>query len=261
MSNCRTNVVSILNNDDNPASAVPSTFKIPRRDDSSQLPPPPRKEEQRRNTQLSLHYNEQIEPSRKDEQDRSIRSVRCDYQHFSDPPLVSPMFLWHRFGSASPVTTTSISTSPTLSESHELPTRGNYAAPSYAYTGREYLIPAPTLEPPLDVLPRPYLVGSPSQPSSLPGPKDNAIIARVNRKNKYRCPYAVSESCTATFTTSGHAARHGKKHTGEKSVRCPICDKAFTRKDNMKQHTRIHGVVPDTEGKKRSKISQDNEKQ
>lgn len=60
------------------------------------------------------------------------------------------------------------------------------------------------------------------------------------KKNKYACPYAASHSCTATFTTSGHAARHGKKHTGEKSVHCPICNKAFTRKDNMKQHRRIH---------------------
>jgi uncharacterized Zn-finger protein len=64
-------------------------------------------------------------------------------------------------------------------------------------------------------------------------------------KNKYPCPYAVSHACTATFTTSGHAARHGKKHTGEKSVHCPVCNKAFTRKDNMKQHRRTHRSHPD----------------
>ncbi|EEH40871.1 hypothetical protein PAAG_02847 [Paracoccidioides lutzii Pb01] len=62
----------------------------------------------------------------------------------------------------------------------------------------------------------------------------------VSRKNKYPCPYAASHACTATFTTSGHAARHGKKHTGEKGIHCPICNKAFTRKDNMKQHRRTH---------------------
>ncbi|KIV88734.1 hypothetical protein PV10_08386 [Exophiala mesophila] len=61
-----------------------------------------------------------------------------------------------------------------------------------------------------------------------------------NKKNKYPCPYAQSHDCQATFTTSGHAARHGKKHTGEKGVHCPICNKAFTRKDNMKQHERTH---------------------
>jgi hypothetical protein len=60
------------------------------------------------------------------------------------------------------------------------------------------------------------------------------------KKNKYPCPYAQSHNCTATFTTSGHAARHGKKHTGEKGVHCPVCNKAFTRKDNMKQHERTH---------------------
>lgn len=60
------------------------------------------------------------------------------------------------------------------------------------------------------------------------------------KKNKYPCPYAQSHNCQATFTTSGHAARHGKKHTGEKGVHCPICNKAFTRKDNMKQHERTH---------------------
>ncbi|KAK2859889.1 hypothetical protein FQN49_004609 [Arthroderma sp. PD_2] len=60
------------------------------------------------------------------------------------------------------------------------------------------------------------------------------------KKNKYACPYATSHGCSATFTTSGHAARHGKKHTGEKRVHCPVCNKAFTRKDNMKQHRRTH---------------------
>lgn len=62
----------------------------------------------------------------------------------------------------------------------------------------------------------------------------------TGKKNKYPCPYAASHNCSATFTTSGHAARHGKKHTGEKGVHCPVCDKAFTRKDNMKQHERTH---------------------
>lgn len=81
------------------------------------------------------------------------------------------------------------------------------------------------------------------------------------KKNKYPCPYAASHHCTAAFTTSGHAARHGKKHTGEKGVHCPVCNKAFTRKDNMKQHERTHkGSVSgsnsdDTNNNKRSKAA------
>jgi Zinc finger, C2H2 type len=80
------------------------------------------------------------------------------------------------------------------------------------------------------------------------------------KKNKYPCPYASSHHCTATFTTSGHAARHGKKHTGEKGVHCPVCNKAFTRKDNMKQHERTHkgsasGSNSDDTSNKRSKAA------
>ncbi|KAM5453892.1 transcriptional repressor [Microsporum audouinii] len=73
----------------------------------------------------------------------------------------------------------------------------------------------------------------------------------TTKKNKHACPYAASHGCPATFTTSGHAARHGKKHTGEKRVHCPVCNKAFTRKDNMKQHQRTHresGADTDFEG-------------
>ncbi|KAL8738965.1 MAG: hypothetical protein Q9190_007915 [Brigantiaea leucoxantha] len=59
-------------------------------------------------------------------------------------------------------------------------------------------------------------------------------------KKKFPCPYSILFSCTDTFSTSGHAARHGKKHTGQKPVACSTCNKAFTRKDNMKQHERTH---------------------
>ena len=110
------------------------------------------------------------------------------------------------------------------------------------------LIPAP-LHPTLQNLP----VSSPSTNASVPpavtsaptsvqattSPTTNSAPP-TGKKNKYPCPYAQSHNCHSTFTTSGHAARHGKKHTGEKGVHCPICNKAFTRKDNMKQHERTH---------------------
>jgi hypothetical protein len=60
------------------------------------------------------------------------------------------------------------------------------------------------------------------------------------KKNQYPCPMAKAIGCKDYFTTSGHAARHAKKHTGKKDAICPECNKAFTRKDNMEQHRRTH---------------------
>ena len=61
-----------------------------------------------------------------------------------------------------------------------------------------------------------------------------------SKKNSYPCPMAKQFGCNDYFTTSGHAARHAKKHTGKKDAFCPECNKAFTRKDNMEQHRRTH---------------------
>jgi hypothetical protein len=88
----------------------------------------------------------------------------------------------------------------------------------------------PSVPPPVTAAP------ASAQPRTSPATDSAPPIAKHN----YPCPYAQSHNCQATFTTSGHAARHGKKHTGEKGVHCPICNKAFTRKDNMKQHERTH---------------------
>lgn len=117
----------------------------------------------------------------------------------------------------------------------------------------------------------PGLPVSPTDGQQLPTPssssKSNSHLQASNtapntpaKKNKYPCPYASSHQCIATFTTSGHAARHGKKHTGEKGVHCPVCNKAFTRKDNMKQHERTHkgsasGSNSDDTNYKRSKAA------
>ena len=71
-------------------------------------------------------------------------------------------------------------------------------------------------------------------PSSVTTPKS------AQKKSSYPCPVAKQYNCLETFTTSGHAARHAKKHTGKKDAVCPECGKAFTRKDNMEQHRRTH---------------------
>lgn len=77
--------------------------------------------------------------------------------------------------------------------------------------------------------------GQPPMPDQQPPPP-----AIRPKKNSYPCPMAKQYHCTDYFTTSGHAARHAKKHTGKKDAYCPECNKAFTRKDNMEQHRRTH---------------------
>ena len=81
----------------------------------------------------------------------------------------------------------------------------------------------------------------------------------AGKKNTYPCPLAKQLGCADLFTTSGHAARHAKKHTGKKDALCPECNKAFTRKDNMEQHRRTHqsrrsSVRPGASARARSRI-------
>lgn len=112
---------------------------------------------------------------------------------------------------------------------------------------------APSMDMPQNPTPTLSTNASISSASSAAQQKASNNGGPVPKKNKYPCPYAQSHSCVATFTTSGHAARHGKKHTGEKGVHCPVCDKAFTRKDNMKQHERTHKNRPAKDEEKKSK--------
>jgi len=78
----------------------------------------------------------------------------------------------------------------------------------------------------------------PQQPAENPNAPQSANPR--SKKNSYPCPVAKQYNCSDHFTTSGHAARHAKKHTGKKDAFCPECNKAFTRKDNMEQHRRTH---------------------
>ncbi|KAK5134424.1 hypothetical protein LTR08_006471 [Meristemomyces frigidus] len=81
-------------------------------------------------------------------------------------------------------------------------------------------------------------VSEPSRVSAVPAVSN--AKAQGKKNNHYPCPMATAMNCTDFFTTSGHAARHAKKHTGKKDAFCPECNKAFTRKDNMEQHRRTH---------------------
>ena len=79
-----------------------------------------------------------------------------------------------------------------------------------------------------------------SEPSGVSAISTASNAKATSKKKHYPCPMAKQISCTDFFTTSGHAARHAKKHTSKKGVFCPECYKAFTRKDNMEQHRRTH---------------------
>ncbi|KAI9041596.1 C2H2-type zinc finger protein [Aspergillus affinis] len=212
MASCKGSFVSILNNDDNPSFAVRSAPRIIRHQSSPTYPYP-------------------------SEQPR--QAVGLDYRYgssYSGSPAVSPRVTRQQFD---PVSEATQPTSPGSSDcSYDYTTSastGSYFQQSrQEYHGYSSTMPAPEKR-----LSANSMVDPPSPPTSIGGSKDTTA-ARGTRKNKYPCPFAASHGCSATFTTSGHAARHGKKHTGEKSVHCPICNKAFTRKDNMKQHIRTH---------------------
>ena len=205
----RENVISILNNDDHPSFAV--------------RPP-----ESLKNRQL---------PASSTRQPLHLWSHQSSAGYHGDEPLFSPgspSYPHHLTAShqSSPLT---LSPEPSY-YSYNQPSQPRSVAGSYS---SHYSSGADKLS--IQSLTHPY--SSPPKPVS-PQPSVHHHNSNsnnpTNKKNKYPCPYAASHGCSATFTTSGHAARHGKKHTGEKSVLCPICNKAFTRKDNMKQHKRTH---------------------
>lgn len=80
-----------------------------------------------------------------------------------------------------------------------------------------------------------------SAESTSPGKKGSKGKACSSPK-RYPCKFRETYSCYKTFTTSGHASRHAKIHTAEKTVPCswPGCNRRFTRSDNMKQHLETH---------------------
>jgi hypothetical protein len=62
----------------------------------------------------------------------------------------------------------------------------------------------------------------------------------VNGNRLYPCPLAATYRCDQHFSTSGHARRHSRIHTGERGAECPECGQKFSRQDNMQQHRRTH---------------------
>ncbi|RAL11474.1 C2H2-type zinc finger protein [Aspergillus homomorphus CBS 101889] len=218
MASCKASFVSILNNDDNPAFTVRSAPGISRQHSASSY--------------SSYHY----EPQSTTTTPTLTPDFRYHHHTYTNSPSASPALARHPFD---PVSEPTQPTSPGSSDcsydymSSGASVRSHYHLSrqdphAYRALSEKQISGSSVVEPP-----------SP-QPSIGSTSKESMAAKSGVRKNKYPCPFAASHGCTATFTTSGHAARHGKKHTGEKSVHCPICNKAFTRKDNMKQHIRTH---------------------
>ncbi|KAI8341876.1 hypothetical protein BC941DRAFT_414728 [Chlamydoabsidia padenii] len=76
---------------------------------------------------------------------------------------------------------------------------------------------------------------------------------RPSEAKTYQC--TGFGECRMTFTRSEHLARHARKHTGEKPFKCvvPGCERAFSRFDNMIQHTAIHSKHQDNDKKQNSR--------
>lgn len=219
MSRSRTSIVSILNNDDHPSFAVRSNWRLNRTHPSP-----------------TVNQSESLPRSGNDPQQSRPPTL-------SESPTASPRASRHPFD---PVSKAGMPTSPGSSEGSAYdylssqPSSSAYH-PYARQESRREPFRFPSRGPAAPRTPPERHATTASDASSSQG----SATRGTGRKNKYPCPYAASHGCSATFTTSGHAARHGKKHTGEKSVHCPICNKAFTRKDNMKQHIRTHRTHSD----------------
>lgn len=129
-----------------------------------------------------------------------------------------------------------------------LPSSHNMASPVFAPSGffpaqkdlNQAYPPIPQGSGPLPYPPAQAAYYRPQQHQATDAPTTSASANPRSKKNSYPCPMAKQFNCNDYFTTSGHAARHAKKHTGKKDAFCPECNKAFTRKDNMEQHRRTH---------------------
>lgn len=78
------------------------------------------------------------------------------------------------------------------------------------------------------------IVMSSIQPHSGPGRR-----SANSGKGAFLCPV-----CNKTFTQKGNLKTHMLIHTGEKPYSCSVCGKAFTQKGNVDTHMKIHTNPP-----------------
>ncbi|SPQ18994.1 cc4be959-5eba-4185-9bfe-998847a39030 [Thermothielavioides terrestris] len=142
-----------------------------------------------------------------------LRADSYGYQSSTEP--LSPM---------TPLSESAARFAPAVADSHSV--FGEYGADAAPYGGAK----------------RRPSVYSDGRPTSYENDAISTAAATEKRPKRYPCRFRDSLGCTGEFSTSGHASRHAKIHTQEKSVPCsfPGCPRKFTRNDNMKQHLATH---------------------
>ncbi|KAF1982985.1 hypothetical protein K402DRAFT_362069 [Aulographum hederae CBS 113979] len=161
-----------------------------------------------------------------------VRSDSSDSRAMQTPSPITPTFGFDSTQRLDPALFTS--GAPFYPQGKELeqpPMKSMSAYPPIRQQVPQYQYPAPDLTSNTTS----YFPGAES-----PVAQQRSVAKPPSKKNTYPCPLATEYNCGDYFTTSGHAARHAKKHTGRKDAICPDCSKAFTRKDNMEQHRRTH---------------------
>ncbi|AEY97548.1 FAFL136Wp [Eremothecium gossypii FDAG1] len=75
-----------------------------------------------------------------------------------------------------------------------------------------------------------------------------------NQPRSFKC--TGYGNCDMSFTRAEHLARHIRKHTGEKPFQCEVCNRFFSRIDNLKQHREsVHSIptISTTRSKRQSR--------
>lgn len=158
---------------------------------------------------------------------RLIRSDSSDSLTMQTPSPITPEFAFDSLSQGLP--------SPSYAQQQY------FDMPHTATQHKSFSAYAPVTHPgPLTYQPQSAYYPQSQMPEQHVAPPPSANANARPKKNSYPCPMAKQYQCSDYFTTSGHAARHAKKHTGKKDAYCPECNKAFTRKDNMEQHRRTH---------------------